>query len=191
MQPRDYPDLDVLSIADPFLVLEFSALLEEDLPLCSSQTCCFPSCTSSLYGLAAAVVLLHHFQGIAWWHFFYFAVPEYLCDQISRKILGLGCWCLPPATCLYCSELSLSMLCLCQGFQMRIYENYARIQGRNTKLSGFHIKCCCRKHCWTTQPLDFSESFSLSPLTFCNPQTLSIMQSSRKMEMVRKKKVMF
>lgn len=151
MWTRDHPGLeessDLLSTVKTFVDLGFPTSLEEDLPLCSSQTCCFLSCPCSCCGLAAAVLLPHHFSGHSLMALFLLLlVSEYYCDQKSGKILDLGCWCLQSAACLYCSDLSLPILYLCQWSQMEIYQGCIRMQGRSTKFSGFHIKCSCRKH---------------------------------------------
>lgn len=111
---RDCPCLekssDLPSTVKTFLDLGFPTSPGEDLPLCSSQICCFLSCPCPCCGLAAAVMLPHHFSGHRLVTLFLLLVSEYYFDQTSKQILDLGCWCLQPATCLYCSEISLPIL---------------------------------------------------------------------------------
>ena len=111
---RDCPGLEepsnLLSAVKTFLDMGFPTSLEEDLPLCSSQACCFLSCPCSCCGLAAVVLLPHHFSGHSLTALFLLLlVSEYYCDQPSRNILDLGSRCLQSAMCLCCSECSHTM----------------------------------------------------------------------------------
>lgn len=108
------------------LGLGFPTSLEEDLPLCSSQRCCFLSCPCSYCGFAAVVLLPHHFSGHSLMALLLLLlVSEYYCDQTSRKILDLGCWCLQCAPVLFWVESShtMSVPGVPDGDIPRLYQN--------------------------------------------------------------------
>lgn len=140
---RDCPGLeesgDLLSTVKLFLHLGLPTSLEEDLLLSSSQSCRFLSCPSSCCGLAAVVLLSHHFSGcILMALFLLLLFSEYYCDQTSTEILDPGHWCLQSAVRQCCSELSLSL----HRLQTETYQSCITMQATSTKFSGFHIKCC-------------------------------------------------